>query len=253
MSNVWYYALDGKTVGPLTQAQLIDALSRLPKAENTLVWQSGLPDWRKALDFSELLPYVVKPPPLPPLPPPLPPRISASPLDATVHLTGEPSVSEVDAAQFKDVRADLAGIAGWLVIVAIGQVLGPLRLLASLGQYYEKLDKSIVESFPVVVWGEAAMNASMFLLTVSTAILFFSHSRKFPTFFIWQWLAVIILPFVDAAWIAVSMAEYTGRNPTEFVNLEPKEIGQSIAYTIIGGVWIAYILKSKRVANTFIK
>lgn len=197
MSNVWYYALDGRTVGPLTQAQLIDALSRLPKAENTLVWQSGLPDWKKALDFSELLPYVAKPPPLPP--PPLPPRLTVSPLDANARLAGEPSVSAAEAAQFKDVKADLAGIAGWLVIIAIGQVLGPLRLLVSLGQYYEKLDKSIVEHFPIVVWGEAALNASLFLLAVSTAVLFFSHSRKFPTFFIWQWLAVIILPFIDAA------------------------------------------------------
>jgi hypothetical protein len=253
MSDVWYYALDGKSVGPLTRAQLIDTISQMPRAEATLVWQSGLPDWRKASDFPELLPYVVKPPPLPPRPPPLPPRISVSPLDPNARLTGEPSVSEVEAAQFKDAKAELAGIGGWLAIVAIGQVLGPLRLLVSLGQYYEKLDKSIVESFPIVVWGEAAMNASMFLLTVSTAILFFSHSRKFPTFFIWQWLVVVMLPFIDAAWIAVSMAAYTGRNPTGFVNLEPKEIGQSIAYTIIGGVWIAYILKSKRVANTFIK
>lgn len=255
MSDVWYYALDGKTVGPLTQAQLIDAISQLPRPENTLVWRSGLPDWRKALDFSELLPHVVKPPPLPRAPPPLPPKVSISSTEAGARLDRGPSVSEVEAAQFKDVKAkaELSGIAGWLVIVAIGQVLGPLRLLVSLGQYYETLDKRILESFPAAFWGEAAMNISLFLFSVYTAVLFFRHSRKFPTFFIWQWLIVIALPFIDVAWLAISMGASTGRNPSDFTNLDPKEIGQSIAYTIIGGIWTAYILKSKRVANTFVK
>ena len=252
MPDVWFYAIDGKSVGPLTKAQLVDELSRMPRAEFALVWQSGLPDWRKALDFSELLPYVVKPPPLPPQPPPLPQRVSISPVDADARRGGEPSVSEVEAAQFKDVKKDPAGIAGWLAIVAIGQVLGPLRLLASLGQYYEKLDQRVVENFPVVVWGEAAMNAGLFLFVISTAVLFFRQSRKFPKLFIWQWVVVIALPFVDAAWIAVSMAAYTGRNAAEFLDIGAKEIGQSSAYCIVGGIWIAYILKSKRVANTFI-
>jgi len=241
MSDVWYYAASNNSVGPLSTATLVEALSRMQEPKNTLVWRSGFADWKKASEISELLPYVAKPPPLPPALPP-----------STVS-AGEPSVSAADAAQFKNLKPDLAGIGGWLIIVAIGQVLGPLRLLVSLGEYYEKMDKLIVESFPITVWGEAALNALFFLFVVYTAVLFFRHSRKFPTFFVWQWLAIIALPFIDAAWIAISMAGSTGRAPDEFMNLEPKDIGQSIAYTIVGGIWVAYILKSKRVANTFVK
>lgn len=250
MSDVWYFALNSEPVGPLTQAQLIE---RLPRAEDALVWQSGLPDWRKVSEFSDLLPYVVKPPPLPPRPPPLPRRLSASPLAAEPRLIREPSVSADDAAQFKRLAADPAGISGWLALVAVGQVLGPLRLLVWIGQYYEKMDKRVLESFPVAFWGEAVLNALLFSLAVYTAVLFFRHSRKFPTLFIWQWIAVVTLPFIDAAWVAVSIGAYTGKSPSEFLKLEPEEIGQSIAYTILGGIWVAYILKSKRVANTFIK
>jgi len=243
MSDVWYYAACNNSVGPLSKATLIEALSQMQEPKNALVWRSGFADWKKVSEISELFPYVAKPPPLPP---PLPPL-------AAPKFTGEPSVSAADAAQFKNLKPDLTGIAGWLIIVAIGQVLGPLRLLVSLGEYYEKMDKRIVESFPIAVWGEAALNAFIFLFVVYTAVLFFRHSRKFPTFFVWQWLVIIALPFIDAAWIAISMAGSTGRAPAEFMNLEPKDIGQSIAYAIVGGIWVAYILKSKRVANTFVK
>jgi type IV pilus assembly protein PilA len=120
MSDVWYYAASNNSVGPLSKATLVEALSRMQEPKNTLVWRSGFADWKKASEISELLPYVAKPPPLPPALPP-----------STVS-AGEPSVSAAD-------------------------------------------------------------------------------------------------------------------------DLEPKDIGQSIAYTIVGGIWVAYILKSKRVANTFVK
>jgi hypothetical protein len=250
VADIWYYADRGETKGPFAFKELIEVLAALTDPTKILVWRNGFEDWKRVDQVAEIGSELFRPPPLPKSPPPLP----ASPIQAAPpQTTGEPSVSAAEAGQFKNLRPDLAGIASWLILVAIGQVLGPLRFLVSMGEYYEKMDKSIVESFPIVIWGEAAMNASMFLLGVYTAVLFFRHSRKFPTFFIWEWLVVIALPFIDAAWVAISMAAYTGRNPAEFMNLEPKEIGQSIAYTIVGGIWVAYILRSKRVANTFVK
>jgi uncharacterized membrane protein YhaH (DUF805 family) len=78
MTDVWYYALNEKPVGPLSKTQLIDALSRTSRADNALVWRSDFLDWRKASELSELLPYIAKPPPLPRTPPPLPTDLTAS-------------------------------------------------------------------------------------------------------------------------------------------------------------------------------
>jgi uncharacterized membrane protein YhaH (DUF805 family) len=78
MTDVWYYALNEKTVGPLSKTQLIEALSQTSRADNALVWRSDFVDWRKASELSELLPYIAKPPPLPRTPPPLSTDLTAS-------------------------------------------------------------------------------------------------------------------------------------------------------------------------------
>jgi hypothetical protein len=154
-------------------------------------------------------------------------------------------------AHFKDVKPELTGIGGWLGLLAFGQVTGILRLLVSLGQYYTMLDPQVTAKFPTAIWGEAAMNALVIWLCVYTAVLFFRHSRNFPRCFIWQMIAVICMPIVDLLWVAFMISLASGRPFTEFLTLEAKEGGQIIAAVIGALIWIPYILRSRRVANTF--
>jgi hypothetical protein len=243
MSEVWYYANGRNRVGPLSKADLLQALSLMPEPSNILVWRIGLQDWQKATDLSELFPHVATPPPLPPPIPGVPP----------VNIPAEPSVSAEEASHFSHLKPDVSGIGGWLIIIAIGQVLGPLRMLVVIGEYFEKLEPSVTQKFPVAIWGETIINVGLLIFSILTALLFFRRSRKFPTYFIWQWFLTIALPFIDAAWAAISFAAYTGQSPSEFATLSPEEVGRSIATAIIGAIWIAYVLRSKRVVNTFIK
>jgi len=59
------------------------------------------------------------------------------------------------------------------------------------------------------------------------------------------------MPLVDVVWVALNLSLYTGRPFTEFAKLDPQTVGQWIGATIIAAVWITYIKKSRRVANTF--
>jgi uncharacterized membrane protein YhaH (DUF805 family) len=65
MSEVWYYANGSNRVGPLSKSDLVQALSSMPDPAQTLVWRTGLSDWRTAEELPELAYYVAKPPPLP--------------------------------------------------------------------------------------------------------------------------------------------------------------------------------------------
>jgi uncharacterized protein DUF4339 len=65
MSDPWYYAEDGKTVGPITLTDLMLVLSRTPNSNNVYVWTEGFEDWEKAENVKELASIMDKGPPPP--------------------------------------------------------------------------------------------------------------------------------------------------------------------------------------------
>ena len=50
----WYVAVDGKSIGPLSTAQLAAALASGQYTGSTLVWRDGFADWRPASEVAEL-------------------------------------------------------------------------------------------------------------------------------------------------------------------------------------------------------
>jgi len=247
MSELWYYAEGGETRGPLSLADLVSNLSKASDLQKVLVWRKGFENWKPVSAVSEVADQMIRPPPLRPTPPPV---VSPAEPPSKIH---EPVVSDDDAGALKDFKPPLSGIAGWLILIAIGQVAGVIKLLGSLAQYYGDADPKLFQQFPITMWGEAALNTGFVVLMIYTAVLFFGKSSKFPQFFIYQWMFVIFMPFVDLVWVALTLSLYTGRPFSEFAKLDPETVGQSIAAMIGAAVWITYIIKSRRVANTFTK
>ncbi len=92
MNDVWYYAQDDKSVGPLTLDELRVVLSTVSGTKTILVWQRRFSNWVKAEEVPELAAFVLKPPPLPSLSPSVPPFPLALPPDLIVP-TGAQSSS----------------------------------------------------------------------------------------------------------------------------------------------------------------
>jgi hypothetical protein len=160
VADVWYYADNGEQKGPLSLRELIDVLESVPDLKSILVWRYGFEQWRPADQVREIGVELLRPPPLP-----------------------EP-------------EPKLVGVGGWLVLVALQQVVIPLRSGVLLGQYISSLDKTLVEKFPATFLGEAIINAGVFAFTIYTSVLFFRHSRKFPKFLIWEWILFAAMPFI---------------------------------------------------------
>jgi len=236
MTDFWYYDGGGQARGPVSHAELILLLARIADPRRVMIWRDGFEHWKAVEDVHEVAQQLFPPPPLVSAPPP------------TVR---EPVVDAGDAAEFKNVKPELTGIGGWLGLVAFGQVVGILRLLVSLGQYYPTIDDELWKRFPVALWGEAALNAAMVGLVVSTTVLLFRHSRHFPSFFISQTIFVIVMPLVDLVWLALIFALATNKPISEFLTLEAKEGAQMFVAVIGAAIWIPYVLRSRRVANTF--
>ncbi len=228
MTDLWYYAEGEKTRGPLSIDELIPLLLRISDPRRIMIWRHGFGDWKPVEEVREVAQQVFRPPPLKPGPPPIPP--------ASAPLVREPVVDAEDAAHFKDVKPELTGLGGWLALIGFGQLAGILRFLVSIGEYYSKMDEQLFAKFPT---------------TMCTTVLFFRRSRNFPRFFIFQFVAMICMPIVALLWAAFTIALATGRPFVDLLSIDPKDGGQLIAALIGALVWIPYIRKSRRVANTF--
>jgi hypothetical protein len=203
------------------------------------VWRPGFEAWQRAEDVKEVA-ATFSPPPFRP--------------DAS---SGQETTARaaVNAPHVPAAASELSGIGGWLVLLAIGQVLGPLRFMASAAQYYVSIDKELVQNFPIAFVGEGLLNATLAGLYIYTAILFFRKSKRFPRFCIYEFLATIFVLPVNAVWVAVTIGMMSGQPVGELLQgaFEPSEIGQMIAAVIGGCIWIPYLLKSRRIANTFVE
>lgn len=243
MTDLWYYAEGEETRGPLSIDELIPLLVRISDPRRIMIWRHGFDDWKPVEEVREVAQQVFRPPPLKPGPPPIPPALAP--------LVRGPVVDAEDAAHFKDVKPELTGLGGWLALIGFGQFAGILRFLVSIGEYYSKMDGQLFAKFPITMWGEAVMNGALIWLFVYTTVLFFRRSSNFPRFFIFQFVATICMPIVALLWAAFTIALATGRPFVDLLSIDPKDGGQLIAALIGALVWIPYIRKSRRVANTF--
>ena len=244
MDDLWYYAEGDKPVGPLSLPDMTAILARVSDAKNVLVWREGFSNWIKAENVPDLAPYVIRSPASPNSPPLGLQESKAAPKSPAV-------VDEVRAKYAPHEENHLVGIGGWLILVAIGQVLGPLRFVHFLFGYYINFNSDLWTEFPITFYGETLVNMSVVTIMGFTTYLFFTRSRLFLDFFIYECAAYIMLLPLVIVFKEVTFNAYTGRWIP--VKLEPKQVGEWMTAIILAAIWISYIKLSKRVANTFRK
>ena len=152
----------------------------------------------------------------------------------------------------------LQGLGGWLILVGIGVVLSPIRLLYTYVPAYvpifedgtwEALTSNGSELYdplwaPFLI-GEIFFNSIILVASVYLIYLFFSKHHLFPKVYIGIVVVSLILIPLDAWVITIIL-------PTEpmFVPETTKELVQT---SITALIWIPYMLISKRVKATFVE
>lgn len=143
-------------------------------------------------------------------------------------------------------RAPLQGIGGWLLVVAFGQVATLLRALANFVQYYSNFQLRVVFVFaPMTVVAELVLNVAYIFLIGFGVYAFFATKRYFRRLFVLEVVASPLLIILDACLVGGTL----GRDWTSLLDAN---FGRSIGASIAASVWIIYLYRSKRVANTFV-
>lgn len=153
---------------------------------------------------------------------------------------------------------ELKGLGGWLILVGIGVVVAPIRLLAfSIPTFKPIFEDGTWEALTTVgskaydpLWaplliGEISFNAIMIVATLCLIFLFFSKHYFFPKLYIG--IAVVSLIFIPFdAWLVTRIF------PSEpmFDPDTTREFMRALIGTLI---WVPYMLVSKRVKATFVE
>lgn len=149
-------------------------------------------------------------------------------------------------------------IGGWLILVGIGFIVGPLRILlftfkdilpAFAPQTWSALTTPGTEAYhplwaPVLI-GELVGNLFFVCLGIILVVLFFQKRKIFPKIAIFYLLANLV--FVVGDTIVAGMIPLVAQQDN---SSSMKEIIRSV---VGAAVWVPYFIRSKRVKGTFVK
>jgi hypothetical protein len=152
-----------------------------------------------------------------------------------------------DAAPSKEVRP-LEGISGWLVLMAIGQVLGPLQVFTGMLNEYTSLPDGTIARYPLAFAGDLILRVTFIGLLIYTAVHFFSKRASFPRLFIISYVASLCIPFLIGLWVTFTSGVNTIGNLFTGSDLGAYSFG-----AVTGAIWVAYVINSVRVKNTFVR
>lgn len=146
------------------------------------------------------------------------------------------------------------GLGGWLILPTIGLCLTPLQGLLQLADY-SGLNENLQFLTPAqtaFILVEAVANFALtVVMPVVLLVMLFTKKRSFPRLYV-GW-AVANLVFVLLDLIAAKILFGAIYEAAE-MNLLDGETAQSLFRAIVlVGIWVPYMLSSRRVRNTFVQ
>ena len=151
----------------------------------------------------------------------------------------------------------LKGLGGWLILVGIGVVISPIRLLfEAIPMYVELFSNGSFENLTTpgtvvyhplwifVIYGEILANIFMFGLGLYLLYLYFGKKPLFPKVYIFGLCFSLAIIIVDTLIIGIIV-------PLEDV-LDPVVVADFSRSLIAAAIWIPYMLVSQRVEQTFV-
>jgi Protein of unknown function (DUF2569) len=150
-----------------------------------------------------------------------------------------------------------SGIGGWLILIAIGLCLTPIRIGAEIVQGVRSLQPLAWRAvttpgspayhplFGPLIIGEMVANVALLAWSLVLLYLFFTKRRAFPRAMIAFLIVRVVIQVADI-FVASSIPVAAG-------SIGPRVYGSLAGNLLVVLVWVPYFLKSRRVAATFVR
>jgi hypothetical protein len=136
---------------------------------------------------------------------------------------------------------NLAGIGGWLILPAIGLILGSVLGGVGLMMLLGALSDAATAGYGSSVIAELAINGCMYALLLFSTVRFFGKKRDAPT---------LLIAFL-AATIATSVLLLIFHSINGAAPFVTGSVTQLVRAIVSAAVWIPYFRVSERVKATF--
>ncbi len=148
------------------------------------------------------------------------------------------------------------GLGGWLILVAVGLCLTPIRIAAEILATVRPLNSALWHAlttpgarayhplFGPWIVGQLVVSSALLLWALALLYLFFAKKRLFPRLMI---AFLIARALVQVADISVAL-----RIPIVASSLQVNAFGGPATAIIVAAIWVPYFLWSRRVAATFV-
>lgn len=149
------------------------------------------------------------------------------------------------------------GVGGWLLLIAIGLIVAPIlnaKNLWDLLGVVRTLDWSHVASVNplgvVTLVLELLLQSFMVVASVALLYLFSLKKRRFPKLaIVYMWI-LVLLSSVLSGFAALMV---NAGAPGVTTAAAAQELAQTIKLLLIAVIWTPYLLRSRRVKNTFVQ
>lgn len=152
---------------------------------------------------------------------------------------------------------DLQGISGWLILVALGLIITPIRIIFLIITTYSEIFSNDAWSVLTTpgsdvyhpLWGgfiitELVFNIGLLLASFYLLYLFFTKKSLFPKWYIGILIFNILFVVVDILAFKIIVPHEPA--------FDSDAVRDFIRAIVAAFIWIPYMLMSQRVKNTFI-
>lgn len=177
-------------------------------------------------------------------------------------IPGDPGPERLDlSTPMFDTDPHRQGIGGWLVLVAIGLIIGPALLANLAWRDFQTLtgpDHALLglrlPGFPALLGFELVRNLALLGASLVLPVLFFKEKKIFPRLY-QIWLAFSLAAALAEYTLSFSLSNSGSWEGAKVViqNLHSKLAVNAAEYALSAVIWIAYFQVSQRVKATFVK
>jgi len=170
----------------------------------------------------------------------------------------EEKIKQLNAEEKHEPINELNGIKGWLILVGLGLIISPIKIIISLLTTHAPMFKNgtwerlttagssyYIPFFQEFATVEIIYNICLTVAEIYLIYLFANKRKEFPQIFITVTVISLVALPIDSFITTLVIKD------TQFFDYET--VKDFMKLLVNAGVWVPYMLISKRVKNTFVK